>query len=403
MPYLHGIETIEVTNGARPVEVVRSSVIGLIGTASDADATKYPLNEPVLHVGGAEAFGPEGMAEALGATGTLPDAFNAILKQGVGVTAVVVRVAPGANLDATLTNIVGAAGAATGVHAFLQAQSHIGVSPRVLMAPGFTSQRPGAAANPVVSELLGIAQRRRGIILADGPNTTAEDALEYREDWGSDRVYIIDPGVTVFEGGVNVVKPASGFVGGLIARVDKQFGYHYSPSNHEIFGITGTARPISFFQGDPDTEQNLLNENRIATIIRDNGFRLWGNETTSTEPLNKFLPVRRTHDVVADSIQAAQMWAMDRPFSLQLLVDIAETVNGFLRQLRSRSVLLGGRVWLDPAKNTAETWVNGQLYVDYDAEAPAPMQRLTFQFNRNTGYYDELAAAAAAEISRLSA
>ena len=138
----------------------------------------------------------------------------------------------------------------------------------------------------------------------------------------------------------------------------------------------------------------------MGTIIRENGFRLWGNETPSTEPLNKFPSVRRTHDVVADSIQAAHMWAIDKPFSVQLLVDIAETVNGFLRQLRGRGVPLGGKVWLDPAKNTRETWVAGHLFVDYDAEAPAPMQRITFQFNRNTGYFDELTASAAAEILR---
>jgi len=403
MAYLHGIETVEVTAGARPVEVVRSSVIGLIGTAPDANATRYPLNEPVLHVGGAEAFGTGGADVALGAAGTLRDAFDGILKQDVGVTAVVIRVEDGVDIDDTLSNIVGSASAATGVHGFMHAQSHLGVSPRLLLAPGFTSQRPGDAANPVVAEMLGIATRRRGVVLADGPNTTMQAALDYADDWGSDRVYITDPGVTIFEGGANVVRPASAFVGGLIARVDKRFGYHHSPSNHEIFGITGTARPVGFFLGDPDTEANTLNEACIATIIRENGFRLWGNETPSTEPLNKFLSVRRTHDVVADSIQAAHMWAIDKPFSVQLLVDIAETVNGFLRQLRGRGVLLGGKVWIDPTKNTRETWVGGHLFVDYDAEAPAPMQRITFQFNRNTGYYDELAASAAAEIARLSA
>ncbi len=31
--YLHGVETIEVENGARPVKTVKSAVIGLIGTA----------------------------------------------------------------------------------------------------------------------------------------------------------------------------------------------------------------------------------------------------------------------------------------------------------------------------------------------------------------------------------
>ncbi|CAG75673.1 bacteriophage tail sheath protein (partial), partial [Pectobacterium atrosepticum SCRI1043] len=31
--YLHGVETIEVETGARPVKTVKSAVIGLIGTA----------------------------------------------------------------------------------------------------------------------------------------------------------------------------------------------------------------------------------------------------------------------------------------------------------------------------------------------------------------------------------
>lgn len=397
MAYLHGVETVEVSNGARPVEVVRSSVIGLVGTAPDADAVKWPLNTPVLTTGGAESV------SGLGDAGTLPDAFEAMFAQGVGLTVITVRVADGETGVETLQNAKGDATARTGSHAFWAAQSLFGVSPRILIAPGFTSTRPGGAgSNPVVGALLPFAQRRRAVVIADGPSTTKEAAFAYRQDWGSDRVYIVDPGVTVYDGAANVVRPASAYVAGLIARVDRDEGYHYSPSNHEIYGITGTARPIDHFLGDPDTEANYLNEMRIATIVRDNGLRLWGNETPSVDPLNKFLSVRRTHDVVADSIQAAHLWAVDKPFSLQLLVDIAETVNGFLRQMTALGRLLGGRVWLDPAKNTKETWVAGHLYVDYDAEAPAPMQRITFYFNRNTGYYDTLSAKAVAEIARLT-
>lgn len=396
MGYLHGVETIEVVTGARPVQIVRSSVIGLIGTAPDADAADYPLNVPVLHVGGASALGD------LGATGTLPDAMEAILSQGVGVTAVIIRVAEGADAAETLSNVAGSALAGDGVYGFLRAGSLLGVTPRVIVAPGFTSQRPNDGANPVVTAALAVATRRRGVVIADGPSTTMVDAQEYRDDWGSDRVFIVDPAVTIYKGGVTVVRPASGYIAGLIARVDAQFGYHYSPSNHEIYGITGTARPVDFFMGDEDTEANFLNEHRVATIIRENGWRLWGNETPSVEPLNKFLSVRRTHDVIADSIQQAHQWAVDRPFSQQLLVDIAETVNDFLRVLRSRGVTLGGKVWIDPAKNPATAWADGHLTVDYDAEAPAPMQRITFMFNRNTGYYDELVASAAAEIAQLA-
>ena len=63
---------------------------------------------------------------------------------------------------------------------------------------------------------------------------------------------------------------------------------------------------------------------------------------------------------------------------------------------------LGGRVWLDPALNTKETWASGHLYVSYDAEGPAPIEHITFMFNRNTGYYEQLAESAVREINRIA-
>lgn len=32
--FLHGVEVVELTSGVRPIQTVRSAVIGLIGTAS---------------------------------------------------------------------------------------------------------------------------------------------------------------------------------------------------------------------------------------------------------------------------------------------------------------------------------------------------------------------------------
>ena len=32
----------------------------------------------------------------------------------------------------------------------------------------------------------------------------------------------------------------------------------------------------------------------------------------------------------------------------------------------------------------------GPLYVDFDIEPPAPLERLTFRAHRNSGYYEEL-------------
>ena len=46
--YLHGVETLEVEKGARPVSMVKSAVIGLVGTAPAGDVNtlvQCPLSE----------------------------------------------------------------------------------------------------------------------------------------------------------------------------------------------------------------------------------------------------------------------------------------------------------------------------------------------------------------------
>ena len=75
---------------------------------------------------------------------------------------------------------------------------------------------------------------------------------------GSDRLYIVDPAVQVFDtdSAEYVTRPASGYVAGVISRTDNDKGVWWSPSNQLVSGITGTARPIGFGLSDPDTEAN---------------------------------------------------------------------------------------------------------------------------------------------------
>ena len=137
--FLHGVEVVEIDNGPRPIRTVRSSVIGLVGTAPAADAAAFPLNTPVL------VAGSRLDAAKLGSTGTLPAAIDGIFDQA-GAMVVVIRVAEGATDADTQTNILGGVDPVTGqylgVQALLAAQSVAKVTPRILIAPGFTHQRP---------------------------------------------------------------------------------------------------------------------------------------------------------------------------------------------------------------------------------------------------------------------
>ena len=384
--FLHGVEVSEISSGPRTIRTTKSSIIGLIGTAPDADNTVFPLNKPVLIVGSRRE------AAKLGATGTLPMAINGIFDQ-IGAMVIVVRVEAGEDEAETIANIIGGVDAQTGdykgVQAFLSAESIVHAAPRVLIAPGFTHQRPNNQANPVISSMLVIADRLRAVIIADGPNTNDQDAITWRKDFGNARVYVVDPWVKIFTDHEEVVPP-SPYVAGLIARSDNENGFWWSPSNQEIYGIVGTARPVDFTLGDANCRANFLNENEVTTIIHQEGYRLWGNRSCSSDPKWAFLSVRRTADLINDSLLRAHLWAVDRNITRTYLDDVVESVNSYLAHLKALGAILGGECYPDPELNTPANIAQGKVYFDFNFTPPYPAERIVFRSHLINDYIKEL-------------
>ena len=384
--FLHGVEVVQIDDGIRPIATASSSLIGIVGTAPDAPVADWPLNTPIL------VSGPR-QAATLGDTGTLKDAYEAIYAQKATV-AVMIRVEEGADAAATLANVVGDATLGTGVWALEASQSVLDMTPRILVAPGFTSTAAADPASPVVTNLIAVAEKLRSVVVSDGPNTNETDAKLERQKWGSDRLFLVDPAVQVFDtvAADYVTRPASAYVAGLIAKRDIEKGFWWSPSNQVINGISGLARPVSFNLSARDTEANRMNEAEVTTIVNRAGFRLWGNRGLGADAQWAFLSVRRTADIIYESIEAAHLWAMDRPMSAQLIQDLRDGVQAFGQDLVNKDALLGFNCWLDPELNTETNLKAGKLYLDFDFEPPAPLEHLVFRAHRNGDYYDELIA-----------
>ncbi len=318
--FLHGVEVVEIDTGTRPIRTVRSSVIGLVGTAPNADADKFPLNKPVL------IAGKRSDAAGLGDAGTLMPAIDDIFDQA-GAIVVVVRVEEGADDAATLSNVIGGTDAITGLPEGLQVllttENELGVAPRILVVPEFSQEQA------VVADLISIATKLRAVIIADGPNSNDADAIAYRDNFGSDRIYLVDPWVKVWDTvtSTEIIRPASARVAGVIAKSDAERGFWHSPSNRLIDGILGTARPIDFTLGDATSRANILNENEVTTIIQRDGYRLWGNRTLSADPKWAFLKRRRIADMINESIMQAHFWAVDRNITRTYMEDVIEQVN----------------------------------------------------------------------------
>ena len=388
--FLHGPEVLEIDSGIRPIRTVTSAVIGVAGTAPNADANEFPLNTPVL------VSGSRTKASKLGTSGTLPKAIDGIFDQ-IGATLVVIRVAEGADENATIANLVGSSTGFTGVHGFMAAESVVGVIPKVLIAPGFTHQTTGGNANPVVSELLGLASSSAGIgtrlratVIADGPNTTDADAITHAALHADSRILLVDPWVKVSDASGNLVdEPPSARVAGLIAKSDAERGFWWSPSNQPISGIVGTSRPVSFALGDQNSTANNLNELKIATIIREDGFRLWGNRSTGPDGMFQFLSVRRTADMIQESLLRSHLWAVDRCINKTYLQDVKESVNQYLRSLKARGAIIGGECWVDPVANQLSNIANGNATFSFDFTPAYPSERVTFNSHITNDYLTE--------------
>ncbi|MBY0559874.1 phage tail sheath C-terminal domain-containing protein [Hyphomicrobium sp.] len=469
--YLHGIDIVEIDDGIRPIQTATSSIIGLIGTAPDADEDVFPLNEPVLIIG------DRTKAALLGATGTLPAAMRDILSV-FGAPVVLVRVDAGQTTPQTWSNLIGDPTTKTGVYAFLTAWHKVKAKPRMIIAPGWTGLRPsngikqinvgtagqydkvptisftnaqgdtgagaaavahvvagalssitvtnpgsgytspptvvitraagdgksssgaatavlGKAKNPVAAAIEGILPNLRAIALIEGPNISNTEAIDFRQDFGTSRTMIIDPNVLVWDITVSDYVSRSGvaLAAAMQSYMDNTYGFWWSFSNQAVPNIGGIDRPVTWDLEDPTTDANFLNQNQVATIVRvdsqsQGGFRFWGLRTTSADPLWAFLSVRRTADMIYDSIVQGFLWMLDRPFSAQLIIDGVETVNYYLRSLKARGATIDGSAWIDPNLNSIDQLVAGKLRIEFDFEPPAPIERITFGARRNPNYYD---------------
>ena len=378
--YHHGTRLAESNATPVLVQVAQTAVVGLLGTAPDADAAKFPINTPVL------LKGTPTEAAGLGDTGTLKDAVDDVFDQ-IGAYTIVIRVEEGADLAATMSNLVGDATQMTGVHALKKAEAQLGIKPRLIAIPGFTSG-DGLTANPVVAELVGVLDQLKAVAFVDGPDTTDADAIAYRQLIGTPRVYVVDPKVLVWdvEAKAYVARPASARFAGVQARVDTNLGFWHSLSNKLINGIGGASRTVTY-----GLQANYLNENHVGTIINmGSGFVTWGNRAATTDDLWVFLSVRRTADFINEAIEKAYLEFVDKPFSAANLKFMLESGNAAMRTFKASGAILGGRVWIDETLNEPSEMAAGKITLSMEFEPPAPMEDIRFIAHRNIQYYLDL-------------
>ena len=356
--FFHGVTVTNVDTGVRSIALPSSSIIGLCDTYTPgplaAGTPTAVANELKLITRESEAVA------AWGADAPITKACQAIFarSKAVIVGCGVAAVSEAAELTSAIIGGVLASGQRTGLQALLDGKSKFNAQPRLLIAPKHT------ATLAVATALDGLAGKLRAIAIIDGPNTTDEAAVAYAENFGSKRVFMVDPGVQFWDtvASATIDAPASAWAAGMFAYTDAEYGFWASPSNKEMVGITGTSRPVEFLDGDETCRANLLNNANITTIIRDDGFRLWGNRTMSSDAKWSFVTRVRTMDMVMDAILYGHKWAVDRSITKTYIKDVTEGLQAFMRDLKNQGAIINFEVYADTELNTASQLEQGKVF-----------------------------------------
>ncbi|ERK99183.1 tail protein [Pseudomonas putida LF54] len=389
--FFHGVTVTNVDNGARTIALPSTSIIGLVDTFTSGpgmDSTPTAqANDLVLVTNLREAVA------AWGADSAITKACQAIYARAkaVIVGCGVAKVEDAAAQTSAIIGGVLADGTRTGLQALLDGKSRFNAQPRLLVTPKHS------ATLAVGTALVALADKVRGIAIIDGPGTTDEAAQAYAAEFGAKRAFMVDPGVKYWDttASATVDAPASAWVAGLFAWTDAEYGFWASPSNKEFVGITGTTRAVEFLDGDETCRANLLNNANITTIIRDDGYRLWGNRTLSSDPKWAFVTRVRTMDIVMDAILYGHKWAVDRSITSTYIRDVTEGLQAFMRDLKNQGAIINFEVYADTELNTASQLEQGKVYWNIRFTDVPPAENPNFRVEITNQFLTEVLDSAA--------
>lgn len=365
----HGITANEYTEGVRSISDISTAIIGMVCTAEDADAKVFPLNTPVF------ATSAYDLLAKAGKKGTLAKSLDAIVDQA-DAQVVIVRVAESKNAEEQKANVIGTAegGVFTGLKALRRAKAVTGYTPKILGVPELDSQ-------DVLTELVGVAQATRAFAYGSaGGNPDITEVGNYRKNFGQRELMLIDNEFMAFDPTTKKTETAATIarILGARAKLDKNVGWHKSISNTEINGVSGLKFARSFDLLDKNCDANTLNNKDVTTLIREDGFRVWGNRTCTNDSMMAFEVATRTAQIIQETIASAFMWALDKPMHPSLMEDIIMAINAKLAQYVNKGYILGARVFIDKTLNTSETVQAGQFTISYEFTWVPPLENMVF-------------------------
>lgn len=243
----------------------------------------------------------------------------------------------------------------------------------VIAAPGYSARAAAAEIQQALIEHVSQPERFRFAVLDAPPAATIDEVLAARSSIDSSYAAMYYPWVTTEN---SVQLPPSGFVCGILARVDTARGVWRAPANETVTGAVDLQAAI-------DTRgQERLSAQGINSIrsFPARGILLWGVRTTSQDPLWKYVNVRRYFIYLEQSIYAGLQWSVFEPNGEPLWGAVRQTIANFLLNNWRSGALMGTKpeeaffVRCDSSTMTQNDIDNGRLIVEIGVAPVRPAE-----------------------------
>jgi phage tail sheath protein FI len=178
--------------------------------------------------------------------------------------------------------------------------------------------------------------------------------------------------------------PPSGHVAGVISRLDRQRGAHYTPANAEIFGAVDVTQSF-----DP-LEQARLNLTGVNLLrcFAGKGLLVWGGRTLHLDPERRFLVYRRLIHRLVRAIRRVAEPLVFETNGPELWLALARSITTILLEAWRAGALKGARqeeafrVRCNAENNPPDEIDLGRVLCEIDVAPAAPMEfielRLSF-------------------------
>lgn len=231
--------------------------------------------------------------------------------------------------------------------------------------------------------------RFRFAVIDAQPNQANASGLEPRNDI-TDTQYaaFYYPWIRISDprsGGRKLVPPG-GAVCGIYALTDNNRGVFKAPANEVIAGAIDLEYDIN------QATQGVLNPNGVNVIRRfpGRGIRVWGARTLSSDPLWKYVNVRRLFIFLEASIYTSTQWVVFEPNDYRLWARVKQTVTLFLRTQWREGALFGAKeeeafsVAVGRDTMTEDDILNGRLIIEVGVAPVRPAEFVIFRIFQKT-------------------